>query len=50
MKHPNIALTTDGGAKEVKRKTKLVPKTQKDLSKNYDLERIEIYENKNQED
>jgi type IV secretion system protein VirD4 len=45
MKHPAIHLTTDGGAKEVKRNYKITPQTQKDLSKNYNKKEIEIYEN-----
>jgi type IV secretion system protein VirD4 len=45
LKHQNITLTTDGGAKEVKQNYKITPQTQKDLSKNYNKKEIEIYEN-----
>jgi len=44
MRHPNISLTTDGGAAPIQREVKITPKIQQDLSQNYELEKIKIME------
>jgi len=44
MQHPNVALTTDGGAEEVVREVKILPEISNDLSKNYSEREIQIYE------
>ena len=44
MHHPNISLTTDGGASETIREVKTLPKINNDLTKIYQEKEIEIYE------
>jgi len=44
MRHPNISLTTDGGAAPIQREVKITPKIQQDLSREYDIKKIEIME------
>ena len=44
MRHPNVGLTTDGGAEPAQREVKVIPTPQKDLSCDYDIKNIEIME------
>jgi len=44
LQHPNVALTTDGDAKEIPKVIKVIPKISNDLSRAYDIKNIEIME------
>jgi hypothetical protein len=47
LKHKNIALTTDGGAKPLERELKVAPKLQQDLTKKYEPQEVLDYEEQN---
>lgn len=45
MRHTNISLIVDGGAKEIQRHAKVLPAIENDLIINYKNMEVEFYEN-----